>query len=82
MKTNDLVTKFGVLSSANFSEINQIVEVVRNNINLEIPVRLLREVHESYSEDDEDSHTYKGKVYRLINTKIVPKKWDGEGVLG
>jgi len=83
LKTNDLITNFGVLNSSNFSEINQIVEVVRNNINLDIPVRLLREVHENQPTSEEfEDHTYKGKVYRVVTATLKPRKWEGEGVLG
>jgi len=81
IRENDLLTRFGGITSANFSEINQIVDVVRNNINQEIPIALLRVLHEAET-DLEDSHTYKGKHYKFIETKIVPRKWEGEGVLG
>jgi len=83
LRTSDLVTNFGVLNSSNFSEINQIVEVVRNNVNQEIHIKLLREIDPADAPSgEEEGHTYKGKVYKLISTSIIPRKWEGEGVLG
>jgi len=83
LRTNDMVVNFGTIHTSNFQEINQVVEVVRNNINQQIPVRVLREIHESaYNAEDDDHHTYKGKGYQLIETTITPQKWEGEGVLG
>ncbi len=83
LRTNDMCVNFGTINTGNFSEINQVVEVVRNNINSAIPVRVLREVHPNeMKEEENDHHTYKGKAYRLIETTITPQKWEGEGVLG
>ena len=83
LRTNDMCVDFGTIHTSNFTEINQVVEVVRNNINQKIPVRVLREVHPTeMKEEDNDHHTYKGKYYRLIETTITPQKWEGEGVLG
>jgi len=83
LRTNDMVVNFGTINTSNFSEINQVVEVVRNNINQAIPVRVLREVHPTeMKEEENDHHTYRGIVYRLIETTITPQKWEGEGVLG
>ena len=82
IRLEDMITNFGTISSANFTETNQLVEVVRNNIGREIPVKLLRETEEKTEDEENSSHQYKGKHYSLIEIKITPKQWEGEGVLG
>lgn len=53
-------------------------EIVKANVNKEIPIELLREDPNS----TESECTYNNKKYKLIKITIIPKIWKGQGVLG
>lgn len=54
-------------------------EIVKANVNKEIPIELLRE---DPNPTENNCISYNNKRYKLLKIIIVPKIWKGQGVLG
>jgi hypothetical protein len=80
IRLNDFVCSFGDLTHSKFTELNQLASIVRFNVDREIAIEVMRKADMESIESE--IIKYKGENYELKKCTVVPRKWEGEGVLG
>ena len=80
LKIEDLISSFGDINFYNFKDLKSVANYVSEKILKEIQIIILRK--ETKINKNNEYFIYKNENYSIHELTLIPKKWQGVGVLG